>query len=327
MIGYGEYKMNTVDIIILSWDRLNDTVEAIKSSLSQEGVDLKIIVVDQGSRPENLEALKRFCATDSRVTLICNSKNTGVPGGRNQASFAGHGKYIIALDNDAVFEDTKQVKQAVQILQSNPELGILGFRIKCFDIDKDDLSSWSYSETPENETTTTFLTTRFVGAGHAIRRDIFEKVNGYDEALFFMHEEVDLSRRFINAGYKIEYNPSVIIRHKVSPEHRVGWNDKRFYFDVRNRTYLHLKHKTFFPTMLFHTALLLSKGIKLGYGASAFKGLAASLLLIPQAVSHRFKDPYVQQTEWSKSYYGSNNPLSNYTFWERIKYRISNYKK
>ncbi|WP_223097870.1 glycosyltransferase family 2 protein [Vibrio sp. SCSIO 43132] len=40
----------SVDITILSWDRIDDTLDAIDSALSQQGIDLKVIVVDQGSK-------------------------------------------------------------------------------------------------------------------------------------------------------------------------------------------------------------------------------------------------------------------------------------
>lgn len=319
--------MTSADIIILSWDRLDDTIAAITSALEQQSIELRVIVVDQGSKPENLQKLKEFCAKDSRVLLLCNTINNGVPGGRNQASFAGNGTYIVALDNDAVFADQFQLAKSVEIMNSHPNLGILAFRIKLFSADIDDISSWAYSDDPTDEPTQIFKTTRFVGAGHSIRRDIFEKIGGYDERLFFMHEEVDLSKRMINAGYEIEYNPNVVVRHKVSPENRVGWTDKRFYYDVRNRTYLHIKHKTKILTMAFHTFLLLSKGLRMGYFIPALKGLASAIILIPSAIHQRLKDPYLSVNEWAEKYNNMCNPLANRSLWERIKFRISNYKK
>ena len=42
------------DIIILSWDRIDDTIAAITSALNQALDACKVIVVDQGSKPELL---------------------------------------------------------------------------------------------------------------------------------------------------------------------------------------------------------------------------------------------------------------------------------
>ncbi|MCB9964454.1 MAG: glycosyltransferase family 2 protein [Rhodospirillales bacterium] len=324
-----EKSLISVDVIILSWDRMDDTIAAIKSALAQKGVNQKVIIVDQGSQPEGLRRLKEFCAEQApgKIILICNRENTGVPGGRNQASFAGQGKYIVALDNDAEFYDDRQLANMVQVMESDSTLGIQGFRIMLFDRDEDDKSSWSYLQVLKDFSTKTFMTFRFVGAGHAIRRDAFEKIKGYDDRLFFLHEELDLSRRMLNAGFRIEYNPSVIIRHKVSAERRVTWSGQRFYYDVRNKTYLHIKHKTRFPTMLFHTGLLVMKGFKNGFIWPTLKGLGAALLLIPAAISQWYKDPYINQTAYSKAYMEECSPTSGLSVWEKIRVRFAESNK
>ncbi len=82
-----------VDITILSWDRLEETKAAILSAQAQKGIDGRIIVFDQGSRPENLAELRRFCRPLDRVRVVCSRTNLGVPGGRNQAAWQDDGKY------------------------------------------------------------------------------------------------------------------------------------------------------------------------------------------------------------------------------------------
>jgi len=44
----------SVDIILLSWNRVELTLETVESLLHQQGVALNIWIVDQGSTPENL---------------------------------------------------------------------------------------------------------------------------------------------------------------------------------------------------------------------------------------------------------------------------------
>ena len=46
----GEYD---ADVVILALDRAEETVAAIRSALAQTGVSHHVLVVDQGSRPEN----------------------------------------------------------------------------------------------------------------------------------------------------------------------------------------------------------------------------------------------------------------------------------
>ena len=59
--------MTPVDIIILSWDRIDDTIAAVQSALDQEGVDVNVQIVDQGTRQEDLKRLLDFIAPYENV--------------------------------------------------------------------------------------------------------------------------------------------------------------------------------------------------------------------------------------------------------------------
>ncbi|GAL18231.1 glycosyl transferase family 2 [Vibrio maritimus] len=120
-------KQYSADIIILSWDRLEETIAAIESSLAQKGVKLSVIVVDQGSKPETIEALRTYCNEHHQITLVCNQDNKGVPGGRNQASALGASEFIVSLDNDAEFVDEFQVAKACELMAEREDLGALAF--------------------------------------------------------------------------------------------------------------------------------------------------------------------------------------------------------
>ncbi|MFT3735057.1 MAG: glycosyltransferase [Rhodocyclaceae bacterium] len=223
-----------VDVIILSWNRVDDTIAAIRSAASQQGVRQHILIVDQGSDAANLQRLEAFLADVPCATLKKLPRNVGVAEGRNVASAMGQSSFIVALDSDAEFADEYMLARAVWHLERHPELCAIGFRITNYFTGGNDETSWDY---PDGNADERFATSRFIGAGHAMRRIVFEAVGGYDKALFFCGEELDLSYRMLNTGHRIVYAPDVVIRHKVSPEHRVFWNKGRFYFTVRNNLY------------------------------------------------------------------------------------------
>ncbi len=310
----------SVDIVILSWDRLEETKAAISSALAQSGVQQKVIVIDQGSEPDSLKQLRTFCEQDSRIILVCNQQNLGVPGGRNLGAYQGQAEFLVSLDNDAEFVDEQQVAKACQLMMNQPELSALAFRILCFGTEQDDASSWSYHQ-DISEASKSFYTDRFVGAGHMIRRQDFEQIGGYDAALFFLHEEVDLAKRLINNGGKIAYSPQVVIGHKVSNEHRVAWTDGRWAFDVRNKTYLHIKFKTFIPTALFHTSLLIIKGFRSKMAMATLLGLGRALAMSPQAV-RAWRQPATHSNTTAKAYFDSCSPTQGMSVWQRVKMRI-----
>ena len=263
-----------VDVIILSWNRVDDTIAAIASAADQEGVDKRILVVDQGSDPKNLSRLERFLQTVSCAQLKKLSQNAGVADGRNIASAMGQAAYIVALDSDAVFADRFMLARAVAHLEANPHLCAVGFRILNYVTGRNDDTSWDYPSgcSPDQR----FATTRFIGAGHALRRSTFEAVGGYDQRLFFCGEEVDLCYRMLDTGQRIEYLPAVTILHKVSPEHRVFWGEGRFFYTVRNTLYTLYKFGTPWPRRLLAAGSFLTRGLRNGIPMEALRGMIAS---------------------------------------------------
>lgn len=299
--------MIPVDIIILSWDRTGDTIAAIRSAAGQQGVVPRVAVVDQGSEPANLERLRAECAALKGVTLKCNTENSGVAGGRNQASAMGQAAYIVALDNDAEFADPYVCARAAAAMEAEPDLAALAFRINVFDSPPDapliDESSWGHGPLTSAEwADRPFDAKQFIGAGHMIRRRLFDEVGAYDDRLFFMHEEIDLCDRFINAGYRIAYRPDVAVRHKVSAQHRVKWKGGRFRMHLRNKIYLMMKQEgvTFdaFSELLVQTV----GGARVGFLGGSLQGFFGALKLIPAAVAERRGNPYLRRTEAGAAY-------------------------
>jgi GT2 family glycosyltransferase len=263
-----------VDVIILSWNRPDDVADAIASALEQVEVRHCILIVDQGSEPENVERLERFIDGRPHVRLKKLAQNMGVAGGRNIATAMGNGRYVVALDSDAVFGDPSTLARAVQHLDANPGIAAVAFRIENYFTGKNDDTSWDY---PGHHPDERFLSTRFVGAGHAIRRAAFQAAGGYDARLFFCLEEVDLSYRMLNLGYRIEYLPDVKVRHKIAVDHRVKWSGGRYFFTVRNALYTSYKFGTPLSRLGLGAAAFVARGVVNGVGISAIRGLGAAI--------------------------------------------------
>jgi GT2 family glycosyltransferase len=273
-VTQGGSRPNDVDVIILSWNRPEDVVAAIASALQQVEVGRRVLVVDQGSDPDNFARVEQLVDGKPDVVLQRLDRNVGVASGRNIATAMGHGRYVVALDSDAEFADSAALARTVAYLDANPGLAAIGFRIDNYFTGENDALSWDYpGHTPEEG----FLTTRFIGAGHAIRRAAFEAAGGYDDRLFFCQEELDVCYRMLNLGYQIEYFPDVRIRHKVSPDHRVAWERGRYFFTVRNALYTSYKFGVPLPRLALGAAAFLARGLFNGVGGSALRGLGAAI--------------------------------------------------
>ena len=229
------------DVIILALDRSGETIAAIGSACNQTDAAVHVFVLDQGSSPAALQAVADAVGQWPNVTLLASEHNLGVAGGRNLISALGHGRAIVALDNDAEFAASDSVARMLAALDAEPRLAAIGCRIVTHAGGADDLSSWGYPANLLPCAGECFDTVTYVGAGHAIRRAAWEQAGGYDSKLFFCWEEFDFCLRAIALGWRIRYRGDIVIRHKVAAEQRVGWTAARWFYFVRNRLYIERK--------------------------------------------------------------------------------------
>ena len=84
-----------------------------------------------------------------------------------------------------------------------------------------------------------------------IRRDVLDKLKGFDEKYFCYWEDTDLSVRCKDLGYKLFCSPTSILWHKVSAS--VGGSDSPtlVYYFTRNLIYFVRKHSNFLIYLIF----------------------------------------------------------------------------
>ncbi|MDE8343438.1 MAG: glycosyltransferase family 2 protein [Acidocella sp.] len=267
------------DIIILTISRVYETIAAVRSACRQTtfggyGLGIHVIVLDQGSPESEFQVLAAALLTAGDVSLYRSSTNLGVAGGRNFLAQQGHGKIIVGLDNDAVFGGDHIVAQTIRRFADQPRLGAIGFQIRNGDGTCLDDSSWGYPQSLKPRRQTWFLTTTFVGAGHAIRRSAWQQAGGYDAKLFFTWEEYDFCRRAIKAGWQIGYDGSLAVWHKAANAERVGWQGARLGYFVRNRLVIARKWRE--PQLLLIAGYVL-KGLLAGRFIATLAGIRAGL--------------------------------------------------
>jgi GT2 family glycosyltransferase len=267
------------DVVILALDRAEDTAAAIRSALAQTGVTRHVFVIDQGSRPENLEMLSGVVLGRPDASLVTLGRNYGVAGGRNRGSALGHGRVIVGLDNDAEFAAPDTLARLVAALDAEPDIGAVGCRIVTFATGADDVSSWGYARRLLPRAAENFDAATFVGAGHAIRRTAWDDAGGYDEALFFCWEELDFCNRTRARGWRVRYRGDIVIRHKVSAEQRVAWSGARWFYFMRNRLYVGRKHGASWAALLPRLGVYLVRALSDGALSQAIRGAAAAVHL------------------------------------------------
>jgi GT2 family glycosyltransferase len=233
-----------VSVLIVSFN----TVEVLRKCLEHlkggfEGLRAEVIVVDNNS----LDGSGQMVASNfPEVRLILSSNNLGFAAANNLAFQAARGQYLVLLNSDA-FAAMDAIPRAFAHMQSDSSIGAGGARLIGTD------GSWqpsvrSFPSVLNGILTFTGLPDRYPksrffgrvdytwadpstptdgdwvpGAFMIIRQDAIENIGGFDESFFLYFEEVDLSRRLRDAGYRIRYYPDVVVTHlggESSKSHR-----------------------------------------------------------------------------------------------------------
>ena len=131
-------KIDTI-VIILTFNQQERTVCCLKSVLKQDYPSFKVLVWDNGSRDETVEAItKEF----PDVSIYSNPKNLGVAEGRNKAAEivikTFKPEFLLFLDNDMIIEPGF-IKELMEPLKSDPTIGQTQAKLR-FMYDKDRLN-------------------------------------------------------------------------------------------------------------------------------------------------------------------------------------------
>lgn len=106
-----------VSVIIPTRNRSGQVVEAVASALSQEGVEVEVIIVDDGSVDDTPTVLAAI--EDARVSVIRRDGDHGEPNARNAGAEAASHEWIAFLDDDDRWAATKLRTQLRALLASS----------------------------------------------------------------------------------------------------------------------------------------------------------------------------------------------------------------
>ena len=89
-----------VSVVVVTWNGLDLTLRCVESLLAQrtQGLDVQVLVVDNGSQDGTAEAL----AHRPDLRLVALPRNLGFAGGVNAGVRASDGDVVVLINNDAV---------------------------------------------------------------------------------------------------------------------------------------------------------------------------------------------------------------------------------
>lgn len=194
----------------------------------------EVFVVDNYSTDDSLAYLRpRF----PFVQFMVNTENLGFARANNQAVQQCRGKYILFLNPDTILpEDCFQ--QCFSFMEQHSDAGALGVHMidgsgRYLPESKRGFPSPWVSFCKMSGLTRLFPTSKWLARyylGHLspaqthrvdvlsgaflwVRKEVLDKTGGFDERFFMYAEDIDLSYRIQQAGYRNYYLPSPVIIH------------------------------------------------------------------------------------------------------------------
>jgi GT2 family glycosyltransferase len=219
-----------ISVVIPVYKNTEEFLKNLRKNLSYFNTYEVIVINDDPSKSIAAE-MKQFPA----VKLYENEKNMGFGQTVNIGVKRAKNPYILLLNTDVILKN-ESFKKLVPEFKKNPEL----FGVSFAQIEKDGSTvgknrfywKWGFfyhEKSPNNEFG---LNAWAEGGSCLLDKEKFLELHGFD-ALYspFYWEDIDLSYRAWKKGYKVVFDPAVVVEH-----HHGGTTDKFIQSNFKNTT-------------------------------------------------------------------------------------------
>lgn len=209
---------------------LDACLQSLQAQLSSH--TFEIIVVDNASTDGSVEYLS---AEYPKVRVLSQQKNTGFGQANNIGASIARGEYLIFLNSDTEVEPT-WLSELIAVAQSDPAIAAVSARVYLFASKQEqpqiqnagilvfkqgyamDRGTIYNNGVSEYENDSAFYDKPMTlaaccGVSMLVTKDAFHRVGGFDRDFFMYYEDVDLSLRLREKGYRCAYAPKAIVWH------------------------------------------------------------------------------------------------------------------
>ncbi|MEW6506533.1 MAG: glycosyltransferase [Bacteroidota bacterium] len=298
---------NSIDlsIIIVNYNVKEFLLNLLQSiENAKNNYALEIIVVDNASDDGSVELIKEKYPY---VKLIVNKTNVGFGSANNQALEIACGKYFLLINPDAIVKENT-FKEMIEFFERTQDAGISGCKVlnpdgtlqlacrrgfpgpwtsftKVMGLSRLFPNSrlfarYNLTYLDENQT---YEVDAVSGAFMMIRKELYQKIGGFDQQFFMYGEDLDLCYRTQKSGYKVFYvHTTEIIHFKGESTKRSRMDETKVFYDA-----MHLfvrKHfsSSFLIESILQTAIIFRKLVAFAniYRLAIFSIVIDSLLFM-----------------------------------------------
>ena len=228
-------------IVIVNWNSKDMLRDCINSILKYNDMRLiRIVVVDNDSSDKSAEMINILFPF---IMLINSGGNIGFARANNMALPHINSPYVLFLNPDTlVYEDT--IGKMIQFMENHKEVGLAGCRMRYPEGRIDNLGTDGGAHTlalqwftspitelisimfltdknilrfkkilPYHDPNKSGYVNKIMGTCMMIRKNVLDKIGGFDERFFMYGEDADLCKRISDAGWKLYYMSDAQIVH------------------------------------------------------------------------------------------------------------------
>lgn len=200
-----------VSVVIPTYNREAVLPRAIKSVLKQTYTDVELIVVDDGSTDDSIQAVKEF---GDEINYYSFSENRGANTARNKGIAESTGEYIAFLDSDDEFPPNHVETMVSELESITRKFGGVFTRSQTFKGEE----LWNVSQYDGKVVTHDKIIRENVVGGFSnimVRRSVFEEVGLLDEEMpaaqdyeFYIRLLKKYQLKYVQSTYIIRHNRS-----------------------------------------------------------------------------------------------------------------------
>jgi GT2 family glycosyltransferase len=233
-----------ISIITVNYKTLKYLPKLLDSIQEYVQEDFEYIIVDNNSGDNLDELASRY----DFIKIIYSEKNTGFGSGINRGVQDAKGEYLYFLNPDTyLLSDILKIQK--NVLESYPKAGMVG---GCMTKNDGTVQAFQYGS--EQSLLDVFFMTKkkeqsqkandtvhevdwVSGGAMMVKKDAFQAVGGFDERFFMYFEDIDLSKRLREAGYKVYWTPDAKLYHAEGGAEKVYKNTKKRYYASQRKYY------------------------------------------------------------------------------------------
>jgi len=213
-----------VSIIVPTYNRANDIERVVNSLLKIDYPNYEIIVVDDCSKDNTTQTLKKF---SGKIRLIAREKNGGPAAARNDGIKAAKGRLVAFTDSDCTVSK-EWIKILVKLLKTLPEdtAGVCGTIYPPKDANFLMRAIYFMPQMDGNTALAEKIKKPFpvsnISCNNALwKKEVLLRMKGFNESFFrefrTVPEDSELCYRTIKKGYKFYMYPGAPTFHHFRP--------------------------------------------------------------------------------------------------------------